>query len=594
MTEPHDADRYVAVIDQEKVTDEVRDIAVKYDPLNRSGREGFHVTDDGELHIDDSLVMEEHKLIERKVPNDAIKILPLPARRGQLVHQYGENGFQLYDLPAPERGDVIGILGPNGIGKTTALCVLAGDLQPNLGRPEGDATREDVVRAFRGSAVQRHLERLREGDLSVAFKPQRIESLPWARGTTVEDALSDVSAGSEAVADALDLAPIADRELRRLSGGERQRVAIAATLLRDADLYLLDEPSSYLDVGRRLDAARAIRGRVADEDAAAVVVEHDLATLDLLSDGIYLLYGEAGGFGVVSQRQSVREGINQFLRGRLREGDVRIRPEPVEFPPSSERTVRRDAPVLEYPALEKRFDGFSLTVDPGRIHEGEVVGVVGRNALGKTTFAKLIAGVLTPDEGTVSNRGTISYKPQYVAPSGQETVRALFARQVNVRSPEFRTGIEEPFDLEALYDSPVSDLSGGELQRASVALCLSRDADLYLLDEPSAYLDAERRTSITEHVRAFAKRTERPVLVIDHDVYVVDRVADRLLVFEGDPGRRGHANPPQSMREGMNAFLSPLDVTFRRDGRTGRPRINKPGSRLDREQKRRGEYYYPE
>jgi ATP-binding cassette subfamily E protein 1 len=70
---------YVAIIDQDKVTDEVRDIALKYDPLNRSGKEGFHVTDDGELHIDDVFVMKEHKLIEKKIPNDAIEIVPLPS-----------------------------------------------------------------------------------------------------------------------------------------------------------------------------------------------------------------------------------------------------------------------------------------------------------------------------------------------------------------------------------------------------------------------------------------------------------------------------------------------------------------------------------
>lgn len=74
-------------------------IAVKYDPLNRSGHEGFHVTESGELHIDDANVMAEHRLIEKKIPNDAIQIVPLPAETGQLVHQYGENEFRLYNLP---------------------------------------------------------------------------------------------------------------------------------------------------------------------------------------------------------------------------------------------------------------------------------------------------------------------------------------------------------------------------------------------------------------------------------------------------------------------------------------------------------------
>ncbi|MFC7193920.1 hypothetical protein ACFQL4_03500 [Halosimplex aquaticum] len=110
MPSPNSRDEeYVAVIDQDEVTDEVRDIAVKYDPLNRSGREGFHVTEDGELHIDDSKVMAEHRLIEKKIPNDAVRIVPLPSASGQLVHQYGENGFRLHELPIPEEGSVVGL-----------------------------------------------------------------------------------------------------------------------------------------------------------------------------------------------------------------------------------------------------------------------------------------------------------------------------------------------------------------------------------------------------------------------------------------------------------------------------------------------------
>lgn len=585
---------YVAIIDQDAVTDEVRNIAVNYDPLNRSGEEGFHVTEDGELHIDDAKVMAAHTLIQKKIPNDAIEIVPLPAETGQLVHQYGANGFRLYDLPAPEDGSVVGLLGSNGIGKTTALRILTGGLTPNLGDPEHAPDWRSVIRSFRGTAVQTHLERLDSGEITTAFKPQRVESLAAEADATVRDVLAEGDSPVETVGESLGLDHLLDRPVADLSGGEAQLVAIGRTVLTDAELYVFDEPSSFLDAGQRLTVARTIRDHVRDEDTGALVVEHDLATLDLLADTIHVLYGDPGAYGVVSHHLSPREGINQFLDGRLTDENVVIRRTAIEFERPRERTARptEGDPVFSYPTLRKEFGSFELTVDPGRIHEGELLGIVGANALGKTTFAKMLAGAISPDEGTVSADGAISYKPQYLAAESDVTVRRRFEAVTDVRSTAFETRIREPFDLDPLFDQQVDDLSGGQLQRMATALCLARDADAYLLDEPSAFLDVDRRVSLSQVLRRFAGHTDSPVLVVDHDVFLIDRVADRLIVFDGTSGTRGRASAPRSMRDGMNAFLSALGITFRRDGRTGRPRINDPGSQLDRQQKRDGEYYY--
>jgi ATP-binding cassette subfamily E protein 1 len=591
MTET-DEREYVALIEQDEVTDEVRDIAVKYDPLNRSGHEGFHVTENGELHIDDAVVMKEHKLIEKKIPNDAIEIVPLPSEGGTLVHQYGENGFRLYNLPALESGSVVGLLGRNGIGKSTALRIVAGQLKPNLGQTGNRLDWNDIVTSFRGTALQTHFEGLANDEITVGYKQQRVDEVESDADRSVRELLTNRAGDTERLVDEFAVETLLDRSLEELSGGERQRVAIADTLATDADLYLFDEPSSFLDAEQRLDLARKIRECVQEENATAIVVEHDLATLDLLSDSVHVLYGEPGGFGVVSQQLSPRNGSNQFLDGQLVEENVRIRDHSIEFPTPSEHSQERGRVVFEYPALETSFDDFSLSVEPGQIHERDVVGIVGKNALGKTTFARLLAGGIEPNEGRVPEHATVSYKPQHITPDSEGTVRTRLANVADVHSQGFKTQIRDPFELESLYDRSLSDLSGGELQRVGVALCLARDADVYLLDEPSAFLDVERRVSLADGIRRVATRTKQPVLVIDHDVFVIDWVANRLLVFEGISGEHGRANPPKSMREGMNNFLSSVGITFRRDDRTGRPRPNDPGSQLDREQKAQNNYYY--
>ncbi|MFC6838304.1 ribosome biogenesis/translation initiation ATPase RLI [Halomarina ordinaria] len=594
MTGPQSGRRqeYVAIIDQDEVTDEVRNIAVKYDPLNRSGHEGFHVTENGELHIDDANVLAEHKLIEKKIPNDAIQIIPLPAETGQLVHQYGENGFRLYNLPIPDDGSVIGLLGRNGIGKSTALDILSGSQVPNFGGGGEGPDWNRAIESFRGTTLQTHLEQLRDESVVTVYKDQRVDSLHETEADTVRELLVSRSDDPDRFVNALGLRSILDRSLSDLSGGERQRVAIGVTLSRTADLYLFDEPSSFLDIKQRLSVARTIRSHVQETDSAAVVVEHDLATLDLLSDAIHVLYGEPGGFGVVAQRSAVRTGINQFLEGKLSEENVQIRRHSIDFPSAGSRDSGNNEPALVYPQLEKSFADFSLVVEPGQIHAGESVGIVGENALGKTTFVKMLAGSVTPDSGRVPEDVLVSYKPQYITPDSDVAVRERFASVTDIHAQSFKTRIQNPFDLESLYTRSLDSLSGGELQRVGIALCLARDADLYLLDEPSAFLDVDRRVVLADRIHQFSKRTNRPVLVVDHNLFVIDRVADRLIVFEGEPSQSGYADSPQSMRDGMNAFLSALEITFRRDGRTGRPRVNKPGSQLDRQQKSSGEYYY--
>jgi ATP-binding cassette subfamily E protein 1 len=146
--------------------------------------------------------------------------------------------------------------------------------------------------------------------------------------------------------------------------------------------------------------------------------------------------------------------------------------------------------------------------------------------------------------------------------------------------------------VEPILDREITELSGGELQKVAIAACLSRKAQLYLLDEPSAYLDVEERLSMARTIRRVVENRNVTAFVVEHDVVTQDFIADRLMIFTGEPGIYGIANPPTSLRRGMNTFLKEMGITFRRDPTTKRPRVNKEGSKLDRHQKKIGEYYY--
>ena len=241
-----------------------------------------------------------------------------------------------------------------------------------------------------------------------------------------------------------------------------------------------------------------------------------------------------------------------------------------------------------------QYSSFRLEAEPGIIRRGEVVGILGPNGIGKSTYIKILAGEELPTTGNFDNQLKISYKPQYLKADSDITVQGwLRGMTHDFDSSYYQTEILKPMGMESLMDQTLTELSGGELQRVAITACLSREADLYLLDEPSAHLDVEQRMLAAKVMRRFAESAEKTVLVVDHDIYLIDLLSERLMVFNGVPGYYGTAHTPLEMREGMNAFLKELGITFRRDEETRRPRVNKPESRLDRMQKEQGEYYYP-
>ncbi len=533
----------------------------------------------------------------KKCPFKAISIVNLPDElEKDCSHRFGENSFKLYRLPTPSPGMVLGLIGQNGIGKTTTLKVLSGEFRLNLGNYESPPSWNDIIQHFRGSTLQDYFLRMSENRLKVSHKPQYVDKIPKAVSGKVGELLEKVNERGtlNKVAEQLELKQVWDRRLEVLSGGELQRLAVAATMCREADVYLFDEPSSYLDVKQRLVVAKAIRSLKADQKTI-IVAEHDLAIIDYLSDQICIFYGEPAVYGIVSNVHGVRTGINIYLEGYIPDENVRFRKEAIVFhekPPG--QVAGAGEILLAWDQIEKTYKGFKLVAKPGEIRRGEIVGILGANGTGKTTFVKILAGIEQADNGKEFGQLKVSYKPQYISGEYEGTVQELLMNvaKENYSSGWYRTEILQPLRIDLLLDRNVAELSGGELQKIAIAACLSRDAELYLLDEPSAYLDVEERLNMAKAIRRVVENRNVTGLVVEHDVVTQDFIADHLMVFTGKPGQEGLANPPTTLRKGMNTFLKEMEVTFRRDPSTKRPRVNKEDSKLDKFQKETGEYYY--
>jgi len=564
---------------------------ILYCPRVRTGDETVMIGEDGKALISEELCVGCGICI-KKCPFDAIDIVSLPEELEHPTHRYGKNGFALYGLPIPVDGKVTGILGANGIGKSTAIKILSGQLRPNLGNFDTEVAWDEILRQYAGTELFDYLQTVARKGIRIASKPQYIDYIPRVFTGTVRSLLNKTDERNKLadILPVLKLEALLDHEIITLSGGELQRVAIAACLARDAELYFLDEITPFLDIYQRIAAAKLIRDLAAERPV--VIVEHDLAILDMLADTVHVGYGKPAVFGIITRPKGVRVGINQYLEGYLHEENVRFRETQVVFEKRAHDKGSEREDLFEIPAMTKEYETFRLDVYGGTIRSGEVLGVVGANGIGKSTFAKLLAGAETPTSGSLETTLRISYKPQYIKADIADSVE-MYLRNCTTKfdSSHYQHEILEALSLGPILASPVDSLSGGELQRVAIAGCLSREADVYILDEPSAHLDVEQRVNVTRMIKHHAEGKEAGIMVIDHDIYLIDMISERILVFEGEPGIQGTAAGPFAMREGMNRFLHALNVTFRRD-QSGRPRINKPDSFLDREQKVSGEFYY--
>src|SRR3972149_4010129 len=431
----------VAVLDKELCQPKKCGLeCIKYCPINKSGADCIVLNEEiGKAQIDENLC-NGCGICVKVCPFDAITIVNLAEElRTEKIHQFGMNSFRLYKIPTPKKGQVMGLLGRNGMGKSTIISILSGNLKPNLGNYTSPPEWSDILKYFHGTELKSHFEKISNGQIKASIKPQQVYNLAKVfTGTT--------------------------KEL----------------------LEKYDEPSSYNDVFQRIGVARVIQG-LSKLEKRVMVVEHDLTVLDYLSDFVEVLYGEPAAYGIVAGVLSTKVGINVFLDGYLPNENVRFRDSAFRFDAStSTDEFAMTENIIEYPALQKKYPAFSVSIDAGRVRKNEVLGIVGANALGKTTMMKMIAGVEKPDSGILETKVKIAYKPQYLTNDYDVEVISVLekANGAAIEGTTEEDQVVEPLKIKKLYNKSVKNLSGGELQKVAVVACLLQKVDLYALDEP--------------------------------------------------------------------------------------------------------------
>lgn len=484
----------IAIINPDKCKPKkCRQECAKTCPLNKMGKICIDVKPTSTIcFISENLCIGCGMCVKR-CPFDAIRIINLPkGLNNQVTHRYGANSFKLHRLPTPRPGQVLGLVGTNGIGKSTALRILGGNMKPNLGDYKNPPEWKAILKYFRGNELQTFFTRMLEDKMKALIKIQYVDSV--AKSKNIAQAIVgkrlkhlDVKKISDQVIDLLDLESILGRQVGVLSGGELQRFIIGLTCVQKADIYMFDEPSSYLDVKQRLNAARMIRSMLS-YDNYVIVVEHDLSILDYLSDFVCCLYGTPGAYGVVTMPFSVREGINIFLAGFVPTENMRFREVELTFKvsegvdgessaPSKKKKGKKDESDDEeeakrkkeedearkklnysYPAMTKTLGPFSCTIEEGIFSASETIVMLGQNGTGKTTMIKMLAGLSKPDDKTLEMpKLSVSYKPQTIAPKFEGSVSDLFRLKLkdSWSSPIFKTQVLTPLCISDLLDNDV-------------------------------------------------------------------------------------------------------------------------------------------
>lgn len=504
-------------------------------------------------------------------PFDAVKMVQIPNElEGEQVHRYGENGFRLYRLPRLRQNTVIGILGRNGIGKSTLVAILKGNIVP----PCGSVKSPETCAMLEGISV---------GRLTTFVKEQKIiEFAKKNRTMRFNFDLSPLGAF-------LDMHELDGKTPREMSGGQVQRLMCFLALTSSSDILVFDEPMNHLDVHMRLRMAEAIRS--VSHNRTVIVIEHDLTMLDYLADTVHILYGTPGAFGVVSHPMTASHAIRAVFEGYIKVDNMRFRDHIISLSglDLNEQTELEDCAPISLPKTIVHAGSFSCTFLGGFVpSRAALVVIIGENGTGKTTLVKHFASTLG---------SSIAIMEQLSSSSSDDTLVMDALHNTGTIDSAFRSDILRPLGVEPLFNRHIRELSGGELQRVRITQCLLKDAEITLLDEPSSHLDIEQRVILAKILKRFAIHRNKLVFVVEHDMMVAVSLGaetrSHVVVFERTSALASFAQL-LPFKPGLNQFLRRANMTFRSDTQGTdhpRPRINKLGSVKDREQKASGVFY---
>lgn len=514
-------------------------------------------------------------LCVKKCPYGAIVITNLPKELSQdkLLYSYGENSFRIYKYPSIKKGHSIGILGANGLGKSTILKILSNEIKVNN-------------KMFVGDEMYKYMNLLANNKLTIAYKPQDIEKYRFIE-KSVMDFIKENNFENSQYIQKLQLEHLFDRKISQLSGGELQRLLIAMTCSQDANSYIFDEPCAFLDIKQRIKVSNYISEKITP-DNYLLCVEHDLCILDSMTDNTLCLYGETNCYGVITSIQSTRNAINSYLDGYFKAENMKFRDEPVSFHKYLiENNNSNNQILFEYADFEIKYEKFNLNAKGSKINSAEITLLIGENGTGKTSYITKIS----KDQNLVTS---IKFQNPYI--KYKKTVYEYLEENINSKLADalFVTNIIKKLNIDKLYDVEVSSLSGGQMQKLSIITCLGKDANLYLLDEPSAFIDIEDRCVLSKILKQFVYDNKKSMFIIEHDITLATNIANKVIVFDGEPGKYCYGSQQYNLSEGINMFLKNMNITMRKDKISGRPGINKLDSQKDIEQKKEGKYYIVE
>jgi ATP-binding cassette subfamily E protein 1 len=543
--------------------------------VRQGAKETVYARENGKAAITESLCISCGICVKR-CPFDAIRIINLPDEMAKdITFQYGINTFRTFNIATPIENKVVGLIGRNGIGKTTNIKLISNELIPNFGDFKKEPSYEEVIKAFRGKDIQPYLTKLYSNNLRIAKKNQSFYQSGKVKDLVKTNRFNLVSED------------ILDRDAETLSGGESQIVEIAKTLDEKADVYIFDEPMNYLDINARITVATKIKEAL--ENKTVVVVEHDLVMLDYLTEYIQVLYGSESNYGIASHIMPSRNGINTYLDGYLQTENVRFRDYSIKIKKTLPPVTNEQ--FISWPEFIVKLDNFSLDTKGGQLYRGDIIGIIGENGIGKSTFIKALAGVIETNIGKLDLGIKISYKPQFLKPFDMIVKDALLNTNPQYESDMGILSAINKLGINKIMTKNVNTLSGGELQKLAIVTTLIKPADIYLIDEPSANLDIEDRLECMNIISSFISSRKKCAIIVDHDLAFLDSTCPKSILFSGKKGVKGMTDQIESTGRAINNFLKSIDVTIRRDKDSGRPRINQKGSRLDLEQKASNVYF---